>query len=401
VGEGKGSAKAPKNFTVSKKAYQYLSDAESLLAEKKYDEALEELERMKRRKYLNDYERALMWQLSAGVWASKGKYKESAKCLEEALKLDALPEAASRDVMFNLGELLLASGEYKKSSAILNKWIKQVDKPQPKSYYIVATASAQAGRYAAALPYAKKAVEGMKEERKGWLQLLLSLYFELKQNDQLADLLKRMIKSFPEEKSYWLQLSAVYAEMDKNDEALAVLEMAYAQNMLTEEKELINLAKLYVMGGVPSKAVQLIEKKIEAGKIGKTPENMEVYISALLETREDAKALTVLEESAGQSEKGELYLQLARIQVDRQQWKQARVSIKRALDKAQLNSPGSAYLLLGMVNYNTKRNKDALIAFNKAKEFEPTTKSAQRWIDLLKKRSESCSLKGQEGCSPE
>jgi tetratricopeptide (TPR) repeat protein len=395
---GKQTTEKPRSFTVTKKAYLHLSEARELLAEKKYPEALAELERMKRRKYLNDHERALMWQLLAGVHAARDEFEESAACLEESLKLDALPEGAMQDTRFNLGELYLVLGEFEKSSALLTDWIAQVDRPLPKSYYIVATAHAQAGHYAEALPYAKKAVEGMKSPPGAWLQLLLSLRFELEQHQQLLALLKRMIESFPDEKRYWLQLASVYEQTGKSDESLAVLELAYARELLSEPSELLNLARLYMSQGIALKAVQLMDKEMAAGRLAREPESLQLLANACLMIRDQERAQAILQAAAEQSQNGEIHLQLARLQAERQQWAQARASIEKALSKAGLGSPGSAHLLLGIVNYNSNRDRAALAAFDEAARYEPTRQSAQKWIELLRKRNAACASTEGETC---
>ncbi len=382
---GKQGTADARNFTVGKKAYRHLSKASELVAEKRYDDALEEMERMKRREYFNDHEQALMWQQIAGILAVKGKYQETARCMEKILALNALPERSILDTQFNLAGLYLSLGEYHRAMKLLTKWIKRVENPEPKAYYVLATAYAQVGRFAQALPYAQKAVNRMKKEEKSWLQLLLSIHFELKQNDKLEKLLKRMIQSFPDEKNYWLQLSALYANMEKNDEALAVLELAYVQNMLSKQSEYISLANLYMTQGIAVKAVQLIEKELKSGRIGETPHILEVYANALLLSREDKKALNILAESAKESNNGELYLQMARIYIDQQRWGRARTILEKALRKAKFASRGNAYLLLGIAYYNSNRIGTALAAFEKAKQDGTTRRSADRWIKIARK----------------
>ncbi len=79
-----------------------------------------------------------------------------------------------------------------------------------------------------------------------------------------------MIKHYPK-KDYWVQLSAMYGELKDQQQQLAAMETAYVQDMLTEEKELVNLAYLFLANEVPYKAAKVLDQGIDEGVMLSTP----------------------------------------------------------------------------------------------------------------------------------
>ena len=84
-----------------------------------------------------------------------------------------------------------------------------------------------------------------KKPRESWLNLLMSVHFELNQLRSVLEVCKRLVEIYPK-RSYWLQLSSVYNELGDTRRALASLELAYAQGFVTRSNELISLVSLYL-----------------------------------------------------------------------------------------------------------------------------------------------------------
>ncbi len=371
-----------KNFVVGKWAYQRLSKAHKFIAKGKYSKALAEMESMKRKRKLNDHERALMWQTIGFIYSSQEKYPKAIKAFEKCLSLNALPSGSMLDTQYNMGQLYMANRQYRKASQVLLDWIGKVDKPAPDSKYILALSLTQTKQWHQALRWAKDAVASVKRPQEGWLQLLMSIHLELKQLKEVANVLQRVITLYPK-KTYWMQLSAVYGELKQSAKALAVLELAYKQGMLTKESELKNLASLYMHEGIPYKAAQVIEKGMASGMIKKTERNLTILGEAWIRSREFDKAIGPLSSAAKLSKNGNLYIRVAHIQLEKEQWKKAISSLNSALGKGGLTDAGNAYLLLGIANMRLGKFAASKKAFNKAMSFSNTRKSAESWMKSL------------------
>ena len=223
-------------------------------------------------------------------------------------------------------------------------------------HYSAAQASVQKRDFKAALPHAKQAVTSMKGMRENWVQFLISIHFELGDNKAVVPLLKRLIKHSPEKKAYWLQLSATYSRLNDMDKALSVLELAYAQGMLTDQKGLLTLARLYYQAKIPKKAAQLIEKHLGDGSLSETPESLELLAASQLLSQELNKARSSLDKAAKAQWKIKARVQLARIHYELKEW----VLCKEALENAIEKGPPwyAPQLLLQVCSCKAERTED-------------------------------------------
>ncbi|RMD86058.1 MAG: hypothetical protein D6815_00615, partial [Candidatus Dadabacteria bacterium] len=264
--EQAGGKRKPVSFTVSEYAYKKLERAHKLLAEEQYEEASKVIEELARRRGLSRHERALIEQTRGYIASSQGRYAEAAAAFERCLKLEALPEGAQLNTRYNLAQLYLALERYDAAIETLKRWFAETENPGPAAYYLLAVAYAQAGRREQALEPARKAVEKAKEPKEAWLELLLALYLERKNYERARPLLEQLVLRFPK-KRYWLQLSAVYAELGRERDALAAMQLAYEQKLLDGDSELRNLARMYLYHEIPYQAARVLERGLAEGRI--------------------------------------------------------------------------------------------------------------------------------------
>ena len=198
----------------------------------------------------------------------------------------------------------------------------------------------------------------------------------------MVPVLERLVAEFPK-KTYWMQLSAVYAELGKHEKALALLELAYEQGLLTQGNELMNLAQLYLYNQIPYRAAEVLEEGMKSGAIQPDARAWQLLADSWLHARERQRALPPLQRAAEESESGDAYVRLAQIYLERESWEEARRALDGALEKGRLTSPGHAYLMLGIADASEKRWDDAARAFTEAQEYEPTQKIAQSWLRHL------------------
>ena len=334
---------------------------------------------MSQRKRLNPHEQALMWQTYAYIQSSQQKYKQATESFEKCLALDALPEAAALNTQYNLGQLYMSIERYDAAVKTLEDWLSKVENPAGSAYYLLAMAHVQNEDLARALPYARKAVARAKEPVESWLQLLLSLEFELKHYREVADVLEVLVTHFPS-KTYYLQLSAIYNELGREKRSLAVLELAYVQGLLDRESELLNLAQLYLFHDVPYRAAQVLEKGLEEKRIDDEADNWELLGNAWLQAREYDRVIAPLGRAAELSEDGDIYLRLAQVHMERDEFSEALAALEKAFAKGGLKEPGKAYLLLGITHAGAKRYASARKAFDEAQKYEKSRKEARQWI---------------------
>jgi tetratricopeptide (TPR) repeat protein len=370
--------KERKNFATGEWAFKKLSAAHEALEEENYTQALKLLKDMENRRSLNDHEKALMYQTFGFVYSSQGKYKEAIPYFEKCLAQDALPESSMHQTQYNLGQLYMSAERYSDALKILVPWIKGAENPNASAYYIVGMAYVQLEDAKKALPYARMAVKKSKKPRESYLQMALSLEFENKNYKHVARLLEVLITYFPK-KSYYLQLSAVYAELGRDRNALSAMELAYEQDMLTSENELLRIAQAYLYHDVPYRAAQILDKGIKQKRIEANAKNLQSLGDAWLHARELDLALPPLQRAAAKSGDGNLFVRIAQVHLERGENTQAVAALKKGLAKGGLDDPGNAYLLVGIAHVSEKRFGPAREAFAKAGNYEKNRAAAAQW----------------------
>lgn len=371
---------------VGRWAYERLNRAHEALNAGKMADALTAMDEMSRKLALNDYERALMWQTYGYIYSSQEKLAKAAEAFEKALGLNTLPEGAQLNTQFNLGQIYLAAENYPKAVATLEDWLSKVQNPTGTAYYMLAAAYAQQKKFDKALVHARRMLSTGETPRESWLQLVLSIHYELKHMRDMADVLKRLCELYPK-KAYWMQLSAAYSELKMEKEALAVLELAYAQGYLTDQSAVMSLAQLYLYHAIPLKAAQVIEKGFADGIVARDEKTLSLLGNALLNANEYARALAPLQEAAKLSRDGDVYIRVAQIHLDDENWEKAIAAVREALAQPKLTDPGNANVLLGISYYQAKDFGAARKAFLKARESDKSRATADKWLDILAKAS--------------
>jgi tetratricopeptide (TPR) repeat protein len=380
--------KTKKVQAVGEWAFKRLQHAQELLGEEKYGDATKELDRMKDRRRLNDHERALMWQTYGYIHSAQERYEEAAESFAKSLEKNALAESAALSTQYNLGQLYLAIERFDKALKTLLDWYGKTETPSADAEYTLAVAHVQSGRHAEAIPYVKRAIAGSSKPREGWYQLLLSLHFELKQYREVANLLEVMVLQFPK-KAYWKQLSGIYGELKQEKKSLAALQLAYSQGLLDERRDLVNLANLYLYHEVPYRAAHVLEKGIEDGIVEPDVDTWELLSNSWLHAKEYDRALAPLTKAAQMSEDGDLFVKLAQVHLQREDWVKVREALELAVDKGDLSNPGNAYVLLGIANYNTKQLNAATQAFREARKHDKQRKTANQWLEHIRQEQQS------------
>jgi len=133
----------------------------------------------------------------------------------------------------------------------------------------------------------------------------------------------------------------------------------------------------------PYQAANLLAKELNSQRVKKNSAHWELLASAWTNAREYKQAITALEKASALNNKGELYLQLARIHVEQELWQDAIAAINKALKKGGLKQTGEAYILLGMSLYETEQLSAAKAAFKKARKYKKTRKSANQWLNYV------------------
>jgi len=370
--------------------YEKLAIAQQAAEANNFPEAMRALDALQRefsgKKALNSYELANMYNFYAFIYYTQEKYQDAIKAYEKVLAQPDLPEAMEIGTRYSLAQLYFEIEDWPRAATMLESWFKVAPNPAPDAYILLAQANYQLKSYDKAL---RNVEQGMAEAKKrnqepkeNWYLLTRVLYYEKGDIKKTTEVLEILAKQWPK-KDYFIQLSGMYGEL-KNDKAqLAAMETAYLSGWITGERELINMAYIYLGSDAPYKAARVIEKGIQAKQIESNAKNLELLGIALRQSRENKRAIPHLERAATLAGDGEQWARLANLQLDEDNNAKAVEAARKALSMGGGRRPDNTRIVLGMALYNLGKYNEAKTAFAEASRDQRSAKIAQQWLRFL------------------
>jgi tetratricopeptide (TPR) repeat protein len=368
---------------VDQKLEAKINKAVELLNAAKYADAREVLESIDR-KHASPNEVSRIEQVLAALAQLQERFGEARTHLKNAIDSGGLNDQEILSTRFQIAQMWLADEHWKEAVEALKAWMAMPGaKPNANTYYLLAVAYYQLKNFGAALEPAQKAVDMTDKPQEGWLQLLLGLHLEREEYAPSVPLLRRLLLIAPLKKAYWLQLSSAYGMMEKYPEALGTLELAYYGGLLSEPTEYRRLVDMMLNLNMPYRAAMVITKAVDDKKIEPDAKDFEKLGNCWIAARYLDKAIAPMTKAAAAADNGELYLRLAEVQTQREDWQKTIDAVNKALEKGNLKSPADAEILYGVALVNLSRLKEARPHFVRAAEGEKGRGEAQGWIRFI------------------
>jgi tetratricopeptide (TPR) repeat protein len=380
---------AEDKYLLSEKTYKSLSKAQELMDADKYSEAGKRLQDLLAATDSGSYDRAVVQQTIGYLYSAQDQYDKAASAFQQALDSNALPEDVTHNLRFNLAQILIADGQYKKGIALMEKWLQSESKPQNSVYVLLATAYYRVDNYSKVVENIRQAISNDADPKEDWYRLQLAAHMALKQYKSAIAVLEKLITRYPHRKVYWDQLSALYLQEGKEFSSLAVRMLADRLD-LGDPDTVINLADMYLYLRIPYKSGRLLQKAMDDGVIAANFKHMQKLADSWLASREDDKAAATLTKMLTMDSSGETHLKLGRVYVGMEQWQQAETVLQQAAEKLKGEDQGKVQLLLGTSLFNLDKLKAARAAFSRALSYDSQEKRASQWLrhidDMLEKQ---------------
>ncbi|BDZ74421.1 hypothetical protein GCM10025856_21400 [Methylophaga marina] len=125
LGIGTVSAAETKDeqFLLSEDTYKALNQAQELMEKESYPQAQQQLNNLLDKVEKGSYEQAVVLQTLGFLYSSLEQYKKATDTFQRALDLDALPKDVTHTLRYNLAQLLIADGQYKKGIPLMEEWL--------------------------------------------------------------------------------------------------------------------------------------------------------------------------------------------------------------------------------------------------------------------------------------
>ena len=369
---------------MSEATFNRLTIIQDLMENKEFDNARKRLDNLLPNVKNNLYETAVTLQTYGYLYIYMEDWSSAGRYLQQALDTNALPDQVEQGVVYTLAQIYATLEQYPRTIRMLKEWFaKSETEPPPQAYMLMANAYVAMEQFRNALPYAKKAINAIDKPREDWYRLYLAIHYELKQYRDAAKVLELMVAHWPHKNQYWKQLSSIYLEIQDDKKALGTLAIIYRRGILTSEKDLMNLSRLYILNEEPYQAGMVLEKAMRDGRVEKTRKHYETLAQSWLNAREMNKAVEVLGLAGNLSDNGELYLRQAQINAQLAQWRPAISAAQKAIDKGKLKRPGRAYMVMGTAAAEARQLDVARRAFRNARTYSRTRRAATQWLNYI------------------
>ncbi|MEE4191870.1 MAG: tetratricopeptide repeat protein [Halieaceae bacterium] len=371
------------------KVYEQLSEAQTFIEAKQYNEALEILFKMESaggKRELNSYELANLYNLFAFVYYSQENYPKALEAYRNVVKQPDIPLAMEINTRYTIAQLYFVMEDWQRGIDALNDWFKVADSPSAQAYVLLGQGYYQLKDYDKALDNTLIAVNMYKDKGKvpkeQWYSLLRFLYFEKNEIDKTIETLEEMIVYYPK-KQYWVQLSHMYGEARDDSKQLAAMDTAYVQDFLTKDREQVTMAYLYLNAEVPYKAARVLDSGIKDDTVEASSKTLEILGNAWRQAQELEKSIPVMEQAAAKSDDGELFCRLGSVYLDKEEFRKAVEANKKGLARGGVKRPDQCYLVKGMAHFNLSQYDSARSAFKEAAKDKRSKEYADQWMKYM------------------
>ncbi len=375
--------KDQRGVTVTPQVAERLLVANNHLDKDEFDKALAVVDELMKRRRLEPPDFAQIYRFRGYILVSKGMTKEAAEAFQKSLDQDALDPSAEQSMMYSLAQIYTQLGQYDQALELINTWFASAESPKADAFYLKAMILVQQEDFQAALEPAKTALAMSMQPRESWLQLLTAIYFELQDFPNVAATLERLIDVAPKTKRYWVQLATVQNYLGRDAEALATLRLAHESKLLSEDRDLRQLAQFLFLRELPYQCAKVLEDGLSAGVVTADAESYRLIANCYIAARENERAVEPLVKAGELAPDGEMLILLAQIHLQRDRFEPALDALGKALAKAKPGQRASAQLLIGVAQLGAERFDDAELAFREAQADEKTRNAADSYLKFI------------------
>jgi len=330
------------------------------------------------------YAKASVTRHLARQYIEHGEYEKAIAFYEAALEADGLSEIADREILRELARVHLLNEDYRSAAGALERVLQFNLAPAAGDYLLLAQAWFHAGDYVAAVAALDRLAEldlpfDVLQKRQ-----VLALYYQAGAYTQCTKVLQELLEFTPDNPEYWHQSAAIYLLRDQKKEALDQLTLAWEKGVTFGERDILLLADLMAVNGQPYDAARVLQSAQEQKAIAESGENYRKQFEFWLQAQEKDRALAALTEAARRTGETELYLYLAQLHSENENWTAMQDTMMAACSSELEDKYVSrANLLLGVSQLKLGDNEAARRSFINATLIGGDSGQAAQWLRFM------------------
>ena len=330
------------------------------------------------------YAKSSAGRFLARHYVQQKDYTSAIAYYQEALQLGGLADVANREMLRELAQVYLLAENYSQAAATLQRALDIDLVPDPRDFLLLAQAHYRLGDYVAVVA----ALDGIQDNglklNLEQMRQALALYYRAGAFEQSEGILTQLLKIDPGNPEVWHQLASVYLQQNKQKQALDHLTLALEKRVPFTDAELLLLIDLQAINGNPFGAATILENAITQGVIPPNAANQRKLFELWLQARERDKARTALTRAAQVGGDTELYLYLAQLQLESEEWVAVQATLLEACeDPLEDRFVSRANLLLGISLLKQGREAEARRALINATLVGGANAQAAEWLRFM------------------
>ncbi len=340
--------------SVSSKLGKPLSEAQVFLNNKQYQETLDKLVETDQISGHSNYDDYVIAEWRGVSYLNLKKYGEAAAEFEKTVNSGEMEKAAANERLKAVVELYYQAGNSAKAQEIFDKY-SAANPNDPDLVTLMATASYQNKNYGDAAKYMSQAISAAeaagKKPDEGWLQILLSSYYNQKNKVAYQATLEKLVRLYPKPE-YWSDATlSVLGQPNMPDRRrLAVYRLKMAAGGMLNAGDYVDMIETAQRARLPGDAKAAVDQGYAKGFLGtggNAARHQRLKSEATSEAASDLKSLAAVESEAKGKTDGDPLVNIGEAWLSHGQYERAATDLKAGLAKGGVSSPEDAKLLLG------------------------------------------------------
>ncbi|HET6806288.1 MAG TPA: tetratricopeptide repeat protein [Frateuria sp.] len=379
--------KEPKLDLTSEKEQKKLNEGLDAVNAGDKDQAMQLLQPIVQDEHSSKYGKSLALQGIANLKYNDNDLKGAIAALKQSLDIGVMPNDTYFQLQYELAQFYLADEQYQQAVDTVEKWRAEGKRETPESYALEGNAYYRLQKYPEAIAAMKKALSMTDKPESSWNQILMASYAESGQADQAAQLAQQQLAANPNDATAMNNAVAVLMQAQKYPEAIDLMEKVRASGNMKDEKQYVNLAKLYLVTGQNSddprptakKAVAVLEDGMAKGVVTSSYDNVKLLGDAAYIAGDEGKAIASYKKAIPMASDGEAAVRAGQLLLNQQKYSEAKTLIQQGIDKG-VQHKGTAYMILAEAERGLKNKPGAIAAMKKAAQDPDTAAKAKAWL---------------------
>jgi len=364
--------------TLSDRVYRVIAEVQELMnpseegQEPDLAAAKRELDSLNERyDTLNDFEKATMLNFYTNYYLGVDDIPNALATFERILTIEDLrPEQRLRSLQ-SLGQLYASEERYEDAIRTLEEWRNLSADENATVYNVLALAHYNLQQFTPAIDYLLSYMDLLRAEgreiARNVYTLLNVMYIELEDYESALDVTKTLVALF-DEGADWRNLAAIYGFLDREQQRIQTMELAYVKGYLQSEGEYMNLAQSLAGLDAPIRGIEILEDGIEQGIVEENGDNLRRLTQMYIIASEFQAAVEPAERLVEIVDDGEAWDYLGYIHLMNRDYASAVEAMQTALDRGGLENTGDVQLSLARALVELDRYDEALTAAQRAQQ---------------------------------